>query len=212
MRKKRRLPLALIGGAFKNPDYLWPNHRTQHKAHLVGSAVDIVGNIQSRAETIVNELTAAKSPVLLCGHSLGALIAYTAAQIAPKGLVRGTALVCPGMIGGNPNSFDYLEMVQLASNPFAALRQMIASWPDRPESLSSLLEAACGQVAVGKKLKNVLVVSAAEDTITLPSRVREVADRVEGTLLEVGGGHDLPMSDQTGETLGLIAKHLRSHV
>ncbi len=211
MRKKRSLPIAMIGGAFRHPDYLWPETRDQHHTCLVGANMDLVGGIESRARVILEELSTLGTPVLLCGHSLGALVAYTVAQLAPNGLVRGTALVNTGMIGGNCSRFDLDEAVYLASNPFGAIRQMLTVWPKRPESLTSLMSAAVGSVPVGKNLENVLVVSANEDTITPPSHVREVAARVSGTLLEVPGGHDLPVTDTDGEVLEKIASHLRSN-
>lgn len=212
MRTSQTLPIAMIGGAFRHPDYLWSETRHRHDACIVGSGINLLGDISSRAESILEEIKNLGSPVLLCGHSLGSLIAYQVAQIAPKGLVKGTALVCPGLIGGSYNNFDWEETIQLATNPFGAVRQILKMCPERPESIFSLLAAVFGDVPIGEKLKNVLVVNATEDAVTLPSQVRMVAKRVSGTLLEVAGGHDLPVTDTDGEVLKKIARHLRRHV
>lgn len=211
MPRKQKLPIALIGGAFKDPDYLWETSRDNHHARVVGRDYDLTRGIRHKAHMVLNEIASLGSPVILCGHSLGALVAYEVARIAPDNLVRGTGLINPAMIGGTYHGTDWTAAVELARNPFGLMRQLLQLMPERPESFFSLMTAATGGIEVDESITNLLVVSGNSDVVTPPAHVREVAERVGGTLMEVDGGHNLPIDDTEGHILRDIASHLRGN-
>lgn len=210
MARTRPLPIALIGGAFKNPEYLWPESRERHNARVVGDSFDLATGIHRKASMVLNEIASLGSPVFVCGHSLGALVAYEVARMAPTDLILGTALVCPPMIGGTYHSIDVSAAMEMVTNPFGLMRQLLQILPERPESMFSLMTAVAGTIAINEEAHNLLVVGGDSDVVTPLSQVREVAKRTGGTLMEVQGGHNLPMNDPTGQLLGEIASHLRT--
>lgn len=212
MQKKSSHSVAVIGGAFKDPAYLWRDYLHIHNAQVVGGAPNQLDGITGRATAVLDEIKSLNSPVYLCGHSLGALIAYRVAQEAPEGLVLGTALVCPAMLGGVYTGIDVSVIMQMVFNPFGYMRQLMMLMPERPESLSSLLSGVLGDIPVGRPPENLLAVAGSSDILTTPPMVRMVAERTGATFMEVPNmDHALPETDRDGTVLEAILKRLRNN-
>lgn len=209
-RSREATPIVMIGGAFVSAEScLWPPRpKARRSGEIIVLKTDHSLSIESRVQAVLQSLQTLNQPVQLYGHSLGALVAYQAAQCAPEGLVLGTALICPAMIGGAFWETDLVELFKSVLCPFNSWQQLHRLRPERWESISALMDAYNGTVPVGLVPKNVLVVAARDDLITRRSAVFEVAKRIDCPIMEVPGGHDFPSFDHSGSVLKSIRVNL----
>jgi len=204
---QRTIPstILFVNGAFQKTHLVCPEALAL-KADItsVSRCGDLSKGIESQADALLSSILAMEKPVAVIGHSLGALVAYRAHQLAPKGTIVRTALINCGSIGEPmPTSMDFFF------NPLKAFG-IVMDMMYHPESPQAIYEATGGIVRIGKRTSDLVMLAGTNDRL-IPSNISQrVAQRIGARLIFIKGGHNLLQDDSTGELLNVIVNWFRT--
>jgi len=191
----------LVGGAFQS------SHQSSASEHITNANITLVerfkshwSGIEEQACHLVASIQKIEMPVRVIGHSLGALVAYRAHQLASEGIIPRTVLMNCGSIG-EPMPFQ----TGVVCNPM----NMLFGWMSmlrNQESILALQEASLGHVQIGDRTDGLIMLAGANDQVIPRGFSERTAKRIRARLIMLHGGHNLLDDDEGGDLLEVVMK------
>jgi pimeloyl-ACP methyl ester carboxylesterase len=188
----------LVTGAYQNMrSSCASEHIIKAGITAVKRSCAFTSGIESQAEDILAYIKQRQRPVNVIGLSIGALVAYRMHHKATKGVIPRTALINSGCIG---EPMPALEMTLDPVKLFFGFMDVFTN----PESPKALREASAGEVQIGHRTQDLVMLAGSHDRVIPRDLSQRTAERIGARLIMLDGGHHLLRDDVDGVMLKVL--------